>query len=616
MAYPPLIYLDTETEEKLKSYLDNELANHFAERGEHIDDLIRLQKDYWAKPTKEKATFPFTGAATIVIPLSAIAVEAIHARVMTTLFAMNQFISAKSVSPDWDPAVNPFEEHMNDELMRKMNFRRTMGDCFLEAEKFGSMIDKTGYERVVKTAIRETAGVRTEFEVVVRQGATHHPVSDARFLMPYYAQDPQLAPWCGETHTDNWYDFKLKETSGLFYEGISEDIKTWINTPNPDMDGVRKLDDAKESLEKTEPVDPKVIDWEEIWMAFNVDGNPDGRLHEIVVYYMRGARKILVYFPLEHRWRGIGICKMNEQFQKEITVQHRQRLDNATVANMRMLVINKMSNYGPREPIFPGKMWFVDDNSHISSVQTGEVYPSAYQNEQASLIYQQQRIGVNEAILGMPQVGTPGTATAELSRVQEGNKKFDFHYANFRDFASSAVIRIAQEIQQFGPRSIEYIQRMENGHLVQQFYSMPAKAIRDGILIQIGVAGQQQNRILDRQNWQQIAVVLQQYYTGLVQLAQMGGDQNVMGLIIQKGMSAITEAMRQILESYDVRNIDRIVVSELEGQLRAGIQSGNAIPGGNTGLEGNGQPPGMDIITQALSRISGNGNGGVPSLQR
>src|SRR5688572_12861227 len=107
--FPREIYLDPETEEELRMYLDTELANHYMERGEHITDLMRWQKDYWAKPTTEQATFPFTGAATIVIPLSAIAIEAIHARTMTTMFALPQIVSARPLSPDWDDKVNHVE---------------------------------------------------------------------------------------------------------------------------------------------------------------------------------------------------------------------------------------------------------------------------------------------------------------------------------------------------------------------------------------------------------------------------------------------------------------------------------------------------------------------------
>lgn len=323
-----------------------------------------------------------------------------------------------------------------------------------------------------------------------------------------------------------------------------------------------------------------------------------------------------VYFPIEHRWRGIGICKKNEQFQREVTTQHRQRLDNATLANMRMIKVSKLSGYGPREPIFPGKMWFVDDMTHVDTFQLGEIYPSSYQNEQATAIYSQQRTGVNETNLGMPQVGTPGTATSDLARIQEGNKKFDFVYANHKDFANEIIMDTAENIQQFGPRRISYYSEVEGGDLVKAFFDMPVGFVRDGLLISLKAAGQQQNKLIDRQNWQQISVMLQQYYQGLVDLAMPLGDKQLIQTIFYKGMGAATEAMRQIFESFDIRNIDRMIVRELEDKIHAGLAAagGAAIAGGSSGLEGANQTPRLDIFNSLTGGNGGNGTGPTQRL--
>src|SRR5678809_856997 len=94
VPYPRQLNLDQDTEQRLISYIDTELLNHYAERGERLEDLMRWQRDYWAKPTNEKGTFPFHGASTLVIPLNAIAIEAVHARHMTTRFALPDLVSS------------------------------------------------------------------------------------------------------------------------------------------------------------------------------------------------------------------------------------------------------------------------------------------------------------------------------------------------------------------------------------------------------------------------------------------------------------------------------------------------------------------------------------------
>lgn len=641
MTYPRELILDDDTEERLASYLDEELNNHYAERGRHVEDLMRWQRDYWATPSETKLTFPFTGAANIVIPLSAIAIEAIHARNMTTRFGFKQLISCESLSDEWEDVERPLERFLDIELLDAMRIRGPIGDCYLSATKYGTMIGKTGYEKVVKTAVREIVpGREEEFDVVVSDGARFDGVSDARFLMPYSATNPQLSPWCGEEHTASPYEIKLLEKGGMFREGtISEKpteegmapletrkgIQAWVKNGDMGMghEGGKKFDANQRQLEHTEPTWPRTIDWVEIWLGFDVDKS--GIDKEIVVHYHRPSKTMMsirynwysdlrrpyrtgVYFPVEFRWRGIGICKQNEQFQKEITTQHRQRLDNATIVNTRMFKISKLSGYGPKEPIFPGKMWFVDNKDDIDSFQMGEIYPSSYNNEQGTLIYSQQRTGVNEQTLGMPQAGTPGTATSDLARIQEGNKKFDFIYSNFTEFTNDIVMDIVATIQQFGPRRLAFFDQDAGGKRARDYFSLPEGLVRDNIAIRIKAAGQQQNKLLERQNWVQLAPLLQQYYQSLLLLAQPTGNQEIIQMIIQKGLFASSEAMRQILEAYDVRNIDRIVVKELEDLLN-GHQSTGTQPGATNGSSRFMQTPSMVVPPNGIPPTRQIGNG-------
>ena len=646
MAYPRQLNLSEDIEQRLISYIDTELVNHYAERGERIEDLMRWQRDYWAKPTTEKGTFPFHGASTLVIPLNAIAIEAVHSRHMTTRFAISDLVTSHAVSADWEDVQAPLERFMNFELIENMKIRRPIGDCFLNAEKYGTMIGKVIYNKQVRTVVRETNGVEQEIDITVKDGAEFYPVLEARFLMPYGSLDPQTAPWCGEEHSDDPYILMQLEKGGLFKAG------TFIDQPGWETDSTKlsvmhafvnmtkhqsslasqsgnKFEHQQEELENRVAQWPKRIDWHELYLAFDVDGS--GNPKEIIVLYHRDARKILacryndfsdarrpyrlnIYFPVENRWPGIGICKQNEQFQPEITTQHRQRLDNATLANMRMLKVHKLSGYGPREPIFPGKMWFLNDMSHVEAFQMSEIYPSSFNDEQASLIYSQQRTGIGEIQLGQPQVGTPGTATSDLARIQEGNKKSDFVYQNFNEFLSEVVVDVADVIQQYGPRKLSYYQTAENGNLVRAFFQMPAGYIRDNLLIKLKSTSQQSNRLLDRQNWQQISQLIQMYYTGMVQLAAESGNQQLAQIIVTKGMGAATEAMRQILETFDIKNVDRIVVKEIEDMVKNGLQGLGAGSNGNSSIAGNSQVNPMDRLSQILQTAAGNSGQNTPLL--
>ncbi|KKK78157.1 hypothetical protein LCGC14_2846380, partial [marine sediment metagenome] len=395
--------------------------------------------------------------------------------------------------------------------------------------------------------------------------------------------DPQTAPWCGENMTNTPFGIKNLEQTGLFYEGTFERLTTFFNArTRQGTSGERSFTAAQEELEKSESIFPELIDFYLIYLSFDVDG--DKKLEEIVVLYHHDSRslmaarynwnadlrrpyRIVQYIPVEHRWRGIGVSKQNAQFQKEVTTIHRQRLDNATIANMRMFKINRLSGYGPKEPIFPGKMWFLDDMDHIETLQLGEIYSSSFSNEQSAVLYSQQRTGVNEVILGMPQVGTPGTATGDLARIAEGNKKFDYSMDNIRDWFGILTMDVILNIKQFGPRYPEYFMHAEGGIEVLKVLGQSISDIRKGIIFEVKAAAQQQNRLLDRNNWQQIGALTNQYYVSMIQLAINANRPDLVQLILNKGMIAATEVMKQVLESFDVRSINRILVTEVEELL-------------------------------------------------
>lgn len=638
-GYPRELNLDKDTEARLISYLDYELINHYHEREPYLEKLHKWQVEYWAEPSQERLTFPFDGAANIVIPLTAIAVEAIHARNMMQFYSLPRLVSAKSVSEQWDDSVHGVEGAMEYQLRHNIKFLEKTESSILECEKFGTGIGKTSYEKLVRTAVRTLPnGKEEDFQVVIKEGAVVDSVSFARFLMPYYGRNPQDAPWCGEEHNETPYKIKLLEDSGYLRPGTFEKLRNWVSRSPVGTFGLeRKFERQQEELEKREVTWPQYIDWQEIQMAFDVDSaatefegkngyqanlSTRGVPKEIIVHYHRASQTLMSvrynwyndlhreyrtcrYFPTEHRWTGIGICKQNEQFQMEITTQHRQRLDNATLANMRMIKISKMSGYGPNEPVFPGKMWFVDSMDHIDTMQMGEIYPSAYNNEQATLIYSQQRSGVNEQNLGMPQVGTPGTATGDMARIQEGKMKFDYTYHNIRTYLGELVTDSACIIQQFGPKNLTYFDVADDGSEARKFFNMPESLIRENLLIEIGISSQQQNKILDRQNWAQISQILTGYFTGLIQLAEAAQQPQLVQQIAMKGMVGATEAIKQILESYDVRNIDRIIMRDLINTLK-GADNAQAKPAAANGLlpPSNGNGNGGDTTSDSLSRVA------------
>lgn len=634
-SYPKLLKLSQETEDSLRAYLDEELLRCFMEKNSWISDLETWQKDYWAKPSQERRTFPFSGASNIVVPLTPIAVEATHARMETELALIDPFVAiTMRVGGPNNPLADlvdydrDIEEYIDWELGENIKMLHNLESSRLELIKFGTGISKQGYEKIVKKAVKYVGDERIEFDVIQKDGACVDSVPVARFVMPFVSQDPQSAPWCGEEHSMTPFEVKLREYSGMFYEGTYEKMLPYITSVNnasgQEAASGQQFTFTQEQLENKQPVLPRRLDWFELWLGYDVDG--DGVEEEIVVYYHRMSRVLMgarynwnedlrrpyrhgVYIPVEHRFYGLGICKQNEQFQREVTTIHRQRLDNATLANMRMFKVSKLSGYGPKEPIFPGKMWFLDDMDMIDTIQMGEIYPSAYNNEQSALIFSQQRTGVNENTLGMPQQGTPGTATSDLARIQEGKKKFDYVMMNTKRWHTDVIRDTLLNIKQFGSRNTSYFQLAENGDKIQKLMDLPIGLFKDGIIFEIVTATSQKNSLVDRQTWQQVAQMLQMYFQGMVEFAMAAKNPELYQLVVTKGMTAITEAMSQILDTFNIRNKDRILITEVLGMMQNARTTTNAGPwslpngNGNSGTPSTSAPPRMDLIQAALKSI-------------
>lgn len=615
--YPRLLVLDEAVEDALKIYLDNEIANHRAERSVWEDDVISQQRDYYAKPADAEQKRA-VGQASLVIPLTAIAVETIHARNMTQLYGLTQLVSVTATNKDLTDTVQPFESYLDHELKYTCKFKENFESASLEFTKYGTGIARAEWEEEVRYGFQLVGDEEVEFPVYTKRGPAIYSVPITRFVMPFIDDDAQKASWCGEIHEFTQTALYHSSTSGLFYEDTYAKLRSWL-FGQQQLD--RKFDESQEDIENREPVWPTSLDIWCIWLGYDVTQRE--MLHEIQVYYHPESRTICgarynwhkdlrrpyrhkPYFKVENRWTGIGIAKMNEQFQAEITTQHRQRIDSATLTNMRMFKLSKLSGYGPNEPVFPGKVWFLNDMSHIEPIPNPDIHASAYNNESQALMYSQQRTSVTEVMMGMPSVGTPDTATNTLTRVQEGRRRFDYSFGNLKDLASEVIHDVVRVIAQYGPSRLDYFEKVTGGAEVFNLLSTASdEDLVSGLLIRIAVAGERENDITLRQNWSQVASFLQQYYTSAIELATSTGDGQLVALITKKAMVASTEAMKQILETYGIRNIDKLILDNDNLQLLERLGNSGASPLNQLAGAQNPAQVGAGNVSNIIGRIGG-----------
>lgn len=620
--WPDMLTLDEETETRLKQFLDHEIFKVNTERSELIRDWEQWQTDYWAKPLTTEKNFPFKKAANIVIPVTAIAVEAVHARLMNTLFSQEPFYSIRPKHEQWVDKAKPIERWLQEEWENpnSLDGYKFCSESLMELIKLGTGVGKSGYEKLVKKTNVPTldGGIEPKY-ATIKNGATLDYVPVANFLMRIHETDPQTAQWCGEEHISTWAQLKRMALANRMTPEALENIRAWYGHRLIDGSGTDYKQHVDE-LAKTKVVWHEEFQWYEIWVAFDVDG--DGVDEEIVVDFHRESRTILSirynwyedmrrpyrvgnYFPVEGRLYGIGIGKQNEQFQEEVTTIHRQRLDNATIANMRMFAIKKTSGYGPGEPIFPGKMFFLDNpREDIQPLQLGEIYQSSVVNEEISLRHSERRSGVNEVILGLPHAGTPATATGDLVRQQEGTKKFDLVLKNVRRWYGLLGQDILANFQQYGDQARHWWVEGQDGQWVEEFLSLPELLVTYGAIVEVTVSDTVTNRAVERQEWMQMFQVLSAHYDRAINLGglvvQLGADPNLILSIAGKALSASDEIIKRVLQTFNEPNVERFTLGQGQNETGQG-----AIGPGSGGPEGPSEQAGVAGPAQIAPTVGG-----------
>lgn len=633
--WPRMLVLSDEVKSRLVQYLDNEIMQCWAERGVLVEDWIQWQKDYWAKPAQKVKNFPFRRAANVVIPMTAIAVEAVYARLLTTLFSVKPFYSIRAKTTDWIDSAPEIEDWFQTEIENPMaiDMDQFARESLLELIKLGTGVGKTGYERDIRKVNVDIGGTSTPKWVTVRDGSTLFYVPLANFLMRLHEKDPQSAAWVGEEHNDvSWAQVKRYALSGRMYPEAIKEIKAYFNSGGGSGSTAKQYDDSRRSDEGTELTWRDTIDFQELWLGFDVD--EDGVDEEIVVDFHKESGAILSarynwyedlnrpyrigqYIPVEGRWVGIGIGKQQEQFQALITTVHRQRLDAGTLANMGQLAIKKTSGYGPDEPIFPGKMWFVDNpGTDIKEFSLSNTQHFAQiSNEDAARQYADKRTGVNELILGTPALGTPATATTDLAKLAEGNKKFDAVLKNVRRWYGLLGLDILANYKQFGSKGRTWLMRGKDGIQIEKYLSMPQTAVRQGAFVYLTVTDSITNKDVEQQKWGQVFAILSGHYDKAmeraIQVMQFTQDVNLFLAFAEMALSASNTALKRFLQAHQVPDIESFLLDintlkELYGSTQGGGDTsgppgtGNRVPptaGGNrllapSGVGGNGLPSG------------------------
>jgi hypothetical protein len=593
----------------LQDYLREELRDAQNARKPLEERWNRWDRAYRCEPDEEQKNFPFEGAANLVLPVIATDVDIIFARLMGVLLAPSNLWSVTARRPEMSdiaPRIQEFLEWAQENEIRPYD---PICDFVLEICKKGTGVLKQRYTRDMKKVYewRELdQGVwQQQAQLLLHDHPSLHHVSLEDFYIPAYASDIQNAPWVAERIMLTYPQYLDRVKAGI-YTGNDRFTSWYANNRGPSNE------QEKMRLDRYVPNFGKRFEFFEYWTDFDVSG--DGERVAVVCTYHKDSDQLVRldfnpffnqdkpysvarYMRQEKRFYGIGLEEMLDQFQEEISTQHNQRLDNATLANTTAFKSRKDARLPEFLPVFPGKNFQLDNMDDLQPMPLGQKYDSTIQNEQQSLTYARRRDGVDDYVAGAssPSIGYAAAFTTQ-AMMGAASKRFDQTHREIHNALSESGTRLLELYQQFNQRGKEFVALgPEDGALVHQVLQFPLDLIRRGLKVSVtatDVATSKDMQIRTNQMiMQQLMMFYQQYMQAMSYIVNPQIPPQIKQLTIEmiQGGSIL---MRRILDASGVQDAAKMV-PQLEGIL-------------------NGQQSQLGNIQTALASLLNGGGAAVP----
>lgn len=571
---PPEIQMEDVAEQKLANYLDAELSLARNERFEFINRLARFKEKYRTKFPEFPKDWPIANASQIVIPVIKTAVHTLSARIYQTLMAAEPPASIRTQDPDYQDFANDYEKFLETYCDERLELPAVLDSWVTELIKLGTGIFEvtTKLDRRSQMDYNTLTGKYEKKAVESYAGPIlyHIPLEDF-WIRPAY-QDPDTAPWCGKEVRLTWSQIKDMALSGeLNPEKID---KIWRYVGEADLN-MPKTVTTQESIEKLRPTDRSVYGIHELTVRWDPDG--DGLDEELMVYFHQPSRTILRkkysgfrrrpwrvgrFIPIEHWFYGEGMCEILEHLQEEISTIHNQRIDNATIANLRIILVARLiKGLRPGDRLWSGKVVRVQDvKADVGTLQLGDVYPSTVMNENISQSYVHAVSGVGEVAQGQAQPVSRTTATAQLALLEELNRRFDKVVKGLRRTLRGVFRDLTDLFNKMGTGGLaeEWLGQLR-GQRLETFLTLPADLLKRKLKIQVLATRSTVNREVEFQS--QIAVwqLLLQMWQTVTQTAQMTGTPQIIPLLAHEFISAVRPVFKKVMQYADAPDPDKAI---------------------------------------------------------
>jgi hypothetical protein len=569
---PPEIKMSEEAEKRLVNYLDQELSVCRSERFDFIRKLARYKEKYRTRFPELPKDWPIANASQIVVPVIRTAVHTLGPRIYQTLMAAEPPASIRTQDKDFQDFAFDYEKFLEIYADEKLDLPEVLDSWTTELIKLGTGVLEvtTKLDRRSQVEYDPTTGEYHKLTADTYAGPFlyHIPLEDF-WIRPAYT-DPDTAPWCGKEIRLSWSQIKDMALSG---ELDPKKIDRIWKFP----DGIERPETVlkQEEIEKLKPQDITTYSLHELSVRWDPDG--DTLDEELMVYFHQPSRTLLRrkysgfsrrpwrvgrYILIEHWFYGEGLCEILEHLQEEISTIHNQRIDNATIANLRIILVARLiKGLRPGDRLWSGKVVKVANvKDDVGTLQLGDVYPSTVNNEAISQGYVDKVSGSNEVTAGTARPVSRTTATAQLALLEELNRRFDKIVKGLRRTLRGVYRDLTDLFTKVGTGGLaeEWLGTVR-GRRLEAFLGLPADLLKRKIKIQVTATRSTINREVEFQN--QIAVwqLLVQMWQQILQTATQLGQGNLIPLLAHEFIAAVKPVFKKVMQYADAPDPEQAI---------------------------------------------------------
>lgn len=528
-----LLSIPEERMNALRDWIFIELEDAFSARSplenQWRDDL----RMYEGVPKLDVRNVPIENAPNIEITLGAIASDSICAQAVDLIFGSSPLVTCRPMvkgTNDEQSMKNAkaMQRFINWVAANEADVRNATEDGVLDDVQLGTLFFYIPW--IIKVKKTKTAKVITRHpkiyamapEDVIVPGGTPHDIQNVPLIGLRFWKT--LSEIQDSAKYDNW------NISGFQNAGGKDWVRNRRELLGKQIEGVARKG--------------QLYDTFDIYCYFDIDG--DGIDEDLKVVWNHTGRWIakVGYNPCDHRpiekavyqrrahlFYGLGVLRMMQPFEEEMTEVHNHQVLNSLLANSRMWV-GKEGHIANTMKIWGGKVITVSNpNEDLKALAMADTYPSAVYLQSLIMQLADNRVGTSAMSQPRPSqiMGSRTPGITALSLLQQVNRRFTPAFDGMRFAVANALkqclYRYQERILAGDDKVAAHIITVlgtEDGQAVVQL--LRNESFDEHVDMELTAASASINREADRQNAVMLFNLLAQYYQRTIELMMIASN--------------------------------------------------------------------------------------------